>query len=304
MTAPAPACPRSAALPVAAIVLNALLWGLSWWPLHVLQDQGLHPLWATVLMYCFPTLGLVALYPRLPAEFARQPGLWWLLLAAGLTNTCFNWAVTIGDVIRVVLLFYLMPVWAVFLAWWLVDEKPTAAALLRVLLALAGVTLVLQPAGSGWTQWQLPWPRSLPDVLGLLGGLCFAATNVLLNKTAQASAHSRVFAMFAGGVLLGSLTAWLALQAGAAGVTPVPQPQGHWIGLVLLFSTAFVASNVALQYGAARLSSHALSLIMLLEVLFAAASSAWAGTGTLTPHVLAGGALVLSAAALAAWSSH
>ena len=29
----------------------------------------------------------------------------------------FNWAVTVGDVVRVVLLFYLMPAWSVLLAW-------------------------------------------------------------------------------------------------------------------------------------------------------------------------------------------
>ena len=38
------------------------------------------------------------------------------MLAAGTTNATFNWAVTLGDVVRVVLLFYLMPLWAVLLA--------------------------------------------------------------------------------------------------------------------------------------------------------------------------------------------
>ena len=76
--------------------------------------------------------------------FARQPALLGLGLAAGLTNVGFNWAVTQGDVVRVVLLFYLMPLWSVLLAWAFLGERPSLAALARVALALAGVAVVLK----------------------------------------------------------------------------------------------------------------------------------------------------------------
>jgi len=42
-------------------------------------------------------------------------------------------------VVRVVLLFYLMPLWAVLLARLLLHERLTPLASLRVLLALAGI---------------------------------------------------------------------------------------------------------------------------------------------------------------------
>ena len=38
-------------LPILALLLNALIWGLSWWPLRLMFDAGLHPLWATALMF-------------------------------------------------------------------------------------------------------------------------------------------------------------------------------------------------------------------------------------------------------------
>lgn len=294
----------SSLLPALSIALNALIWGVSWWPLHQLQARGLHPLWATVLMYCVPVLAML-LWRRWPLRvFARRADLWWLMLAAGLTNTCFNWAVTIGDVIRVVLLFYLMPVWAVLLAWWLLDERPTLIAAVRVALALFGVSLVMQPQGLSLSQWQLPWPSSLADVLALLGGFFFAATNVLLNRTADTPPESRIYAMFIGGIVLGTLTAGSALLTGTLGVTPVPMPALEWMGLVVLFSLGFIVSNLALQYGSARLSAHTMSLIMLLEVLFAAASAAWLGSAQIDTQVLVGGVLVMSAALMAAISSH
>ena len=64
-------------------------------------------------------------------------------LAAGFTNVGFNWAVTQGDVVRVVLLFYLMPLWIVLLAWIFLGERLTPSALARIALALIGVAVVL-----------------------------------------------------------------------------------------------------------------------------------------------------------------
>ena len=40
-----------ALLPYFALVVNALVWGLSWWPFRQFQEAGLHPLWTTVLLY-------------------------------------------------------------------------------------------------------------------------------------------------------------------------------------------------------------------------------------------------------------
>ena len=57
-------------LPSLAIALNALIWGLSWWPLHQLQARGLHPLWATVLMYSVPVLAML-LWRRWPLKLLR-----------------------------------------------------------------------------------------------------------------------------------------------------------------------------------------------------------------------------------------
>ncbi|HZY15911.1 MAG TPA: EamA family transporter, partial [Ramlibacter sp.] len=43
---------RGAAGPVLALMTNAFVWGLAWWPFRLLQQQGVHPLWATALVFC------------------------------------------------------------------------------------------------------------------------------------------------------------------------------------------------------------------------------------------------------------
>ncbi len=276
-------------LPALALSFNALTWGLSWWPFRQLQAAGLHPLWATALIYALALLVISLRQPRAWAELLRTPSLWVLVLASGTTNATFNWAMTIGDVVRVVLLFYLMPLWAVLLARLLLGERLTAIAGLRVALALAGAAVVLWPEGGGW-----PLPRSLAEGLALLGGFSFALNNVMLRREAARSSAARALAMFSGGALVATLLA-LALA-----VTAPPPPAAGWMFGALALSIVFLSGNLALQYGAGRLPANATAVIMTTEVLFASGSALLLGAGVLTPTLAAGGSLIVLAALLAA----
>ena len=282
-------------MPAMALVLNALVWGVSWWPFRALEARGLHPLWATAFIYLFALVCLLAFKPQAWRGFIRYPALWCLVLASGLTNVGFNWAVTVGDVVRVVLLFYLMPAWVVLLAWPLLGEKPTAGSLFRLALALAGVVIVLKTPTSAW-----PVPQSLADWLALMGGFSFALTNILLRRLNQTPEASRMLAMFGGGTVMAGLAA--AAGMGLGHVTGVPPFGLGWVGLVLLLSLAFLAANLALQYGAARLQASATSLIMLSEVVFASVSAVLLGAGEVTGRTLAGGGLILLASLLSVMS--
>jgi drug/metabolite transporter (DMT)-like permease len=280
-------------LPGLALVFNALVWGVSWWPFRELQTYGLHPLWATVIIFVLSLLCLLLVRPGAWRGLLRHPLLWLLMLASGLTNVGFNWAVTVGDVVRVVLLFYLMPAWVVLLAWPLLGERPNAGSLMRLALALAGVVIVLKTPASPW-----PVPASLADWLALVGGFGFALTNILLRRLKEAPSESRVFAMFGGGALLAIGTAATGVSAGLVAMPPAPGV--GWITLAVLISLAFLAGNLALQYGAARLRANTTALILLTEVVFASASSVALGAGELTVRTLFGGTLILLAALLEA----
>jgi drug/metabolite transporter (DMT)-like permease len=279
-------------LAVMALVLNALVWGISWWPLRELQAHGLHPLWSTVLIYLLAAIGVLVWKPQAWRGVLQHRGLLLLLVASGLTNVGFNWAVTVGDVVRVVLLFYLMPAWSVLMAWVLLNEKPSTGSLLRLALALAGVVIVLKSPGSPW-----PVPASIADWLALMGGLCFALTNVLLRKHGQTPAESRMLAMFGGGAIMASVAAWAGMSAQ---IVPPPAFAVAGVPAALGLCLAFLLGNMALQYGAARLAASTTALVMLTEILFASASSAWLDAAEFSTRTLAGGSLIVLAALLAA----
>ena len=251
-------------------------------------------------MFTLATVVLSFISPSGWLHFKQHPQLWWLMAASGLTNVGFNWAVTTGDVVRVVLLFYLMPTWSLLLAWWLLDERPTRGALMRLGLALLGVVLVLKTPESPW-----PLPQDLPDVLALFAGFCFALTNIWLLRLQHTPESSRMVAMFGGGALMAVACAVLATVAGvipAAQLFAVPFESAGVSSLapwVLGLSAAFLVSNFTLQYGAARLSAHTTSMVMMSEVVFASVSSVALGASALTWRVGLGGGMIVLAALLA-----
>jgi len=290
---------RRAAL---ALIFNAFVWGTSWWPLRRLQEAGLHPLWATAIIFTLASIAIAIARPRACMQVVRTPALWLLVAAAGLTNASFNWAIVIGDVVRVVLLFYLMPIWTVLLARVVLGERLSPAAALRVALGAVGAAIVLwPPAGSAAASGffgPLPLPRSLADWLGVVGGFSFAFNNVMLRREANQPEEGRSLAMFVGGALVAAALAAFLTTSGAAPAPPAPA--WPWLALTGALTLVFLAGNLSLQYGAARLAANQTAVVMLTEVVFASLSAVALGGGALTARLAVGGAFIVAGALLAA----
>lgn len=287
-----PKTPASLLPAALAALVNATVWGLAWIPLKWLEAHGVDTLWTTLFIFAACTLAVLVARPAAFARSRHAPQLLWLMLASGLTNVCFNIALATGDVVRTVLLFYLMPMWVVLLARWLLHEAITGAAICRVVLALAGAVLVL-----GQGRMVLPVPSSAADWLALVAGLCFGLNNVLLRRFAAVPDDARALAMFSGAVVCAPIgMALLALSGQGA---PALQLQGMAWLVLLLFALAVLVGNLALQYGATRLRANVLSVLMLAEILVASVSSWWAGSAQMHAATLAGGLLIVAASLLA-----
>ena len=273
-------------------LINASIWGLSWYPLRWLEARGVPSIWATWFIFSACAVSVLVARPSSAKTLWQHRGtLGWLVLASGMTNACFNSALATGDVVRAVLLFYLMPVWVVLLARWLLAERITAAALGRTALALVGAALVL---GNG--ELRFPIPNSWADWLAVAGGFFFGLNNVILRKYADTPQEARALGMFSGAVIIAPMVL-AALALLGKPLTLAPEPSAWW-GIVV-FAAFVLVGNLALQYGAARLPANVLSTLMLAEILVATLSSWLGGTATITQSTLIGGACIVSASLLA-----
>ena len=276
-------------------LVNASVWGVSWFPLKWFEAHGIPSLWAT--WFIFAACAVAVLMARPSAAkilWQNRATLGGLVVASGMTNACFNSALATGDVVRAVLLFYLMPMWVVLLARWLLAERITASALARTALALVGAALVL---GEG--NLQFPIPNSIADWLAVAGGFFFGLNNVILRKYAGAPQEAIAFAMFIGAVLVAPIViALLALLGKPLVLAPEPIA---WVG-VAIFTVAVLVGNLTLQYSAARLPANILSVLMLAEILVATLSSWLGGAAVITQSTLIGGAFIVGASLLAVFS--
>jgi drug/metabolite transporter (DMT)-like permease len=275
---------------VLGLLVNATVWGLSWIGFKSLNAQGLHPLWMTAVISGVAFAAVFAAKPAATLEVLKSPALRMVLFAAGMTNICFNTAVTLGDVLRVTLLFYLMPVWAAVLAHFFLGEPVNRVQTLRLIVGLLGAMLVLWQPSMG-----VPIPASLSDWLGIAGGFFFALNNVSLRKAQAASDNARAQAMFMGGFVCSAALAAVLASSGTI-AWPSAMAAGSFPSTLIevgLWALLFLVANYGVQYGAARLPANLTALIMLSEIFIAGISSAMLGASSLRWQELVGGALIL-----------
>lgn len=276
----APARQRRA---VAALLTGAFVWGVIWYPYRVLRDAGIAGLAATTLTYAVAFVIALAVWRPRPTRPAQPLLLLGLAFAAGGCNLGYVMATLTGEVMRVLLLFYLAPLWTVLLSRLLLGERLDRFGAFVILLSLAGAATMLWRPQAG-----LPLPRDFAEWTGLGAGFCFALYNVLSRRARELPVQQRVLVAFAGVVLLGLLPAAVELPASVAA------PAGAW-GLLLLTGALLLAVNIVVQYGLAHTAANQAIVIMLSEVGFAAVSSWLLAGETLGVREWSGGAMIIAA---------
>ncbi len=286
--ADSPASPAVTRRAVALLFFSATLWGLSWWPLKQFAAQGLAGASLSLLSYGpVALLGLVLLW-RERAAWRAQPGmLLWLGLVGGSANVAFVTALMQGEVVRVMLLFYLSPVWSVLGGRLFLGEAIGRRRLLAVSLALAGLGAVLGGTAA------LDHALSATDWLALVSGMAFAGNNLLARATPRVPMASKTVAVFLGG----TLTAALMLGLGA----PVPVwgelSAGTLLGVLAYGFIWLGLAMVTWQYGVTHLETGRAAVILITELVVAVSSSVLMGEEQLLPRMVLG-ALLIGAAAL------
>jgi len=279
-------------VPSLGVAVASVLWGLFWLPMRYLDGQGLQGGWTGLALFSVSTLLLLPLaalrWRRLTA------GGFSLLLTGLITGAAFPLYATsllLTDVVRVLLLFYLTPVWSTLLGFFLLGEKITSARLTALCLGIAGLMVVL-----GIDQG-LPVPRNAGDWMALLSGLLWAYGTLRVFRENEVRAFEHSFAFLAGACL--ASLGLIALPIAGMGAAPGIEVMQATLLPLLLVVLLLVLPVVLLTLGAARLLSPArVGLLLMGEVVVGVGSAAILTDEPFGLRELLGTVLVLGAAAV------
>ena len=180
-----------------ALLVGAVFWGLLWWPLKALDAAGINGSIVQVFAYGLSTLVLLPFVWHCRAAWRTELGLLLIItLMGGWANASLVTALTEGSVVRVMLLFYLAPVWTILAARIFLGEAFTRLRIVALALALAGLAATL----GGPELFSAP--LSVIDLMALSSGLAFALNNVAIRVGHQLPDSARAAAMLGGCALI------------------------------------------------------------------------------------------------------
>lgn len=272
-----------------SLILAATVWGLVWYPYRLLETAGLSGSVASLLTYLIGLPLLVWLAYRTRASSRNERGLLLAMaLTAGWTNLAYVLAVIHGEVMRVLLLFYLAPLWTVLFAWLLLGEKAGRAAYLVISLSVAGAYVMLS-GGEG-----LPLPGNQAEWLGLSAGVGFALSNVLTRKISSAPIELRALWVFAGVVGLSALNAFYEGNLSQVAEVVLTLDVRTWLLLAGIALTLLLAT-FTVQYGLAHTPANRAIVILLSELVVAALASRMLAGESMDLREWIGGAMIVAA---------
>ncbi len=280
--------------PTLTLLAASTLWGLTWLPLKYFGGYGIDGPIVTLFGH-----GSVAVFLALPVLWmtrsvsAQHVGSASLLaLFGGLANLAFAWAMILGDVTRVMVLFYLLPAWGVLGGKLVLGEHIDKQRGASLACALAGTFLVL--GGPDITNA----PPGFADLLAVVAGLSLAANNVVFRKLQTVPIVSKLAFNFVGCLL------WAALLL-IAGVSHVPAqvPPTVWLGVSAFGLFWILAASAGTLWAVHHMEASRSSVLIIMELITAVGSAALLTARLPTAIEWCGGGLIVVSAVLEAWRS-
>lgn len=250
---------------VLALLASATLWGTIWYPLRLLEEQGLVGLWCALFMYGAALVVSIPWWVRHRQAFFQRPLILALLgLASGWANIAFILAVIDGEVVRVTLLFFLYPIWATLIGKFVLREHMSGRAWFGFAIAVTGALIMMWNPKLG-----NPLPSDNNDWLALSAGLAFAVSAAIVRGLDEVDVVPKTMVVWAGVVAVA--VTWLLVDA-----VELPALDGKiYMAAVALGLFATVAMTLLVQYGFHHVPVSRSSVILLFELVAGALSAYW-----------------------------
>jgi len=274
-------------LAVIVLFISSAGWGLTWLPIKYINDMGLDSMHLIFIAFLS---GSIVLLPWLIKQRHFWLGSIVLMLAIGLSggiaNAAFQTAIVKGDVIRVMILFYMLPIWSVIGGRIFLHEKIDNLRILAVLMCLIGAGFILDIKNTSWQG------ISYIDLLALCSGLGLAITNILFRFTQHIPVMSKVAIMFIGCVILIAISMMIFPN-------DISLPDNSSVFLSVLYGALWLTLiSTGTQWGVTQIEAGRSSVIIVTELVVAVISAAILTASSLGIPEIIGGLLVIGAAVI------
>lgn len=294
---------RQYSMAVFGLLYGAITWGIVWYPYRLLNDVGIVGVAASFYTYGFALIFAGLFYCKHWRSIFQLPiSIIGLCIAAGITNIAYILAVIDGEVVRVMLLFYLSPIWTLLLAHYWLKERTNKRGLVVIILALIGAFIMLfDTSSTAQAFWRyLPLPQNMAEWLALLAGVGFSVANVMTRQAKHLSLASKSFAVWSGVVV----TALILIPVLGVSLPLVSSFDGYQWLLLCIVAFMLLSATVSVQYGVTKLPATRASVIFLFELVVAAIAAYYLADEVLAWNEWLGGAFIIIASYLSANNTH
>ena len=278
-------------LPIFSLLFGAFVWGIIWYPYRLMADAGVSGIYSSFYVF------ILTIAIALPYFFITKKKVpiwskdfWLLALVAGYTNISYVLAVIDGEVVRVMLLFYLSPVWTIFLAHFMLNEDTQKRHYIAVFISLIGAFIMF------WEPGYLIHLDSKSDWLALSSGLGFAITNVMTRKHAHMTVNQKALAIWLGVIVVAMIC--IMFDKNAMPTLDFFRPVDAAIMMVIALS--LFLSTLLVQFGVTQIKAVEASSFFLFEIVVAAISSYFLVGESIALKEWLGGILIIAGVILSA----
>lgn len=279
------------------LLFGAVCWGIIWYPYRIMEEAGVSGVASSFYTYTIAVAAGMLLFARHWRGVLQLPkSIFWLALVAGWTNLSYVLAVIDGEVMRVMLLFYLSPLWTLLLAKIWLHERWHRPQLLAIALSLLGADLMLTDGQLAW-----PWPQSPSDWLALSAGIGFSITNVITRFSTHLTIAAKGMLVWLGVFGLSLLV--MLWQDGLPGFALVSSLTSGSILLLLLIACMLISATLLVQYGITKTPAIQASVLFMFELIVAAVAAYFLANESMSAMEMIGGFCIVAAGLLSVYYS-
>ena len=247
-----------------------MVFGIYWIPLRELEEAGFSGLWSTFVFNLIPLVCVIPLALIRAGAISKNPRHFHICSALmGLGYVLYASSFLYTEVIRAILLFYLMPIWGFLLARIVTGDAITPVRWLSMALGLSGM-LVIFGIENG-----IPLPHNVGDWMALLSGMLWAVASLMLLTDKQSAVRDYVVMFFFWATVLSGVMALVATQQGQLSGAQWDALPGALYWVIPLAVIVLIPAAFATVFGPSHLNPGIVGLLFMTEISVGVTTAAW-----------------------------